>query len=199
MKKLLLKSSKYIEGKIRVMCDREFCTVPYIKVLEELNADYLMAITKNSRINRIIKETKEFPRVVRYLMGRGDNKVEFWLIMVKNEKGDVHTFATNIEVTEGNCEELVELYRNRWTIETSYRMMHDVRARTCSKNFAFRWFLVLFGLLVRNGYYLFNEIIIYYGHITLKTFAELTSEARLKDFSKLNNEIVVSNRNGGDG
>jgi len=50
-----------------------------------------------------------------------------------------------------NCEHLAELYRNRWTIETSYRMTYDVRARTCSKNFAFRWFLVLFGLLVRNG------------------------------------------------
>lgn len=148
MKELLHKSLKYIKGKLKILCDREFCTVPYIKVLEEFNADYLMAIARNSRINKIIKETKEFPRVVKYSMGRGKNKVEFWLILVKNEKGKVYSFATNIEVTEKNCEQLVELYRNRWTIETSYRMTHDVRARTCSKNFAFRWFLVVFGLLV---------------------------------------------------
>ena len=62
----------------------------------------------------------------------------------------------------------------------SYRMTHDVRARTCSKNFAFRWFLVLFGLLVMNGYYLFNEVVIHYGHVTLKTlFSFFTLQERI--------------------
>lgn len=200
MKELLLKSLKYIKGRLKLLCDREFCTVPYIKILEELNAYYLMAIARNSRINKIIKETKEFPRVVKYPMGRGKDKVEFWLILVKNEKGKVHSFATNIEVDEKNCEQLVELYRNRWTIETSYRMTHAVRARTCSKNFAFRWFLVLFGLLVRNGYYLYNEIIIHYGHVTLKTFAELTSEARLITKMKIAaDNSIFPGRNGNGG
>lgn len=159
-----------------MMCDREFCRTPYIKVLEELKMDYLMPIPKNRLIHRIIKETKEFPRIVKYFMGPKNRKVEFWLVLVKNKKGEVHTFATNMAVTEKNCEQLVELYRNRWVIETSYRMLSEVKARTCSKNFGFRWFLVLFGLLVRNGYYLMNEIVIDYGHVTLKTFAELFVE-----------------------
>ncbi len=45
MKELLLKSTKYTKGTIRVMCDREFFTVPYIKMLEELDAIYLMPAT----------------------------------------------------------------------------------------------------------------------------------------------------------
>jgi len=42
---------------------------------------------------------------------------------------------------------------------------------------------------VRNGYYLFNEVIIHYGHITLKTFAELMSELKLKNILGANNNI----------
>lgn len=82
---------------------------------------------------------------------------------------------------EKTCVDLVEGYRQRWSIETSHRMIHEMRARTCSKNFGFRWFLVLFAMLVRNAYYLLNEIITEFGHITLKTFAELIKEEKLKD------------------
>ena len=191
MKKLILRSSKYVDGKIRVLCDREFFTVNYIKVLYELKLKFLMPARKNERIKKIIKETKDYPRVVRYSMGQGENKVEFWLFLVKNKKGEVHAFATNMAVDEKTAEKLAEFYRNRWTVETSYRMLGEVRARTCSKNFSLRWFLVMFGLLVRNGYYLLNEIIIHYGHITLKTFAELMSEMTLKDVSEVYCEIVT--------
>lgn len=197
MKDLILKSSRYIKGKIGVLCDREFFTCPYIKVLYELNLTFLMPARKNERIKKIIKETKKYPRVVKYPMGKGKNNVEFWLFLVKNKKGEVHAFATNVPVDEKNAEKLAEFYRNRWTIETSYRGLEEVRARTCSKNFSLRWFLVLFGLLVRNGYYLFNEAIIHYGHITLKTFAELTSEVKLEDISRTDDEMV-SNREGDD-
>ncbi|MGD2246767.1 MAG: transposase [Candidatus Methanofastidiosia archaeon] len=184
MKELIEKSSRYVHGKIGILCDREFWTCGYIGILEELGVKYLMPAKKNSKVKRIIKETTEFPRVVRYPMGRGEKKVEFNLILVESikkgkdgkRKKKVHAFATNVGVTEDNCEVLVELYRKRWAIETSYSMLSEVRARTSSKSFAYRWFLVLFGLLVRNGYYLFNEIVVYTGHVTLKTFAELISE-----------------------
>ena len=198
MKELILKSLQYVNGKIGVLCDREFFTCPYIKALYELNLKFLMPARKNKRIKKIIRETREYPRVVKYPMGQGKNKVEFWLFLVKDKEGEVHAFATNVPVDEKNAEKLAEFYRNRWTVETSYRMLAEVRARTCSKNFALRWFLVLFGLLVRNGYYLFNEIVIHYGHITLKTFTEMTSEVKLKDISEINDEIV-SNRKGDEG
>ena len=55
---------------------------------------------------------------------------------------------------------------------------------------------MLFGLLVRNGYYLCNEVIIHYGHITLKTFAELTSEAELEDIPESDDNPTGFNRNG---
>jgi hypothetical protein len=56
-----------------------------------------MPARKNKRIRRIIKKTKKFPRVVRYPMGKGKNKVEFWLFLVKkknkkDKKDKVHAF-----------------------------------------------------------------------------------------------------------
>jgi hypothetical protein len=198
MKELIVKSQPYISGKMGVLCDREFFTVEYIKVLYELNRKFLMPARKNKRIKKIIKETKDYPRVVKYSMGRGKDKVEFWLFLVKTKKGEVHAFATNVPVDEKNAEKLAEFYRNRWAIETSYSMLSEVRARTCSTNFALRWFFVLFGLLVRNGYYLFNEAVIHCGHITLKTFAELTSEVKSKDISQADDNPIGSNK-WGDG
>ena len=63
MKELIVKSQPYISGKMGVLCDREFFTVEYIKVLHELNRKFLMPARKNKRIKKIIKETKERERL----------------------------------------------------------------------------------------------------------------------------------------
>ena len=94
MKELILKSSKYITGKMGVLCDREFFTAGYIKALYESNVKFLMPARKNARIKKIIKKTKKYPRVVKYPMSQGKNKVEFWLFLVKNKKkkDKIHAF-----------------------------------------------------------------------------------------------------------
>ena len=186
MKELIQKALKYVHGKVGFYCDREFGTVPYLKVLEEMKLSWVVAIRKNSKIKKIIKKTKEYPHVRWYVMGTKE-KVGFWLILLKNEKGEVHVFGTNIEVDEKTCVALTDGYRQRWSIETSHRMIHDKRAKTCSKNFSYRWFLVLFSMLVRNAYYLLNKVITGIGHVTLKTFADLIKDSKVEDI--LENEV----------
>ena len=100
---------------------------------------------------------------------------------------------------EKTCLDLVEGYRQRWSIETGHRMIHDMRARTTSKNFSLRWFLVLFAMLVRNAYYLLNKVIIGIGHVTLKTFAELVKENGIKDILENVENETVSDVKEGDG
>jgi IS4 transposase len=46
--------------------------------------------------------------------------------------------------------QLFELYRRRFRIETSYRQLHQVRARTSSRNPALRLLLVGLALLIVN-------------------------------------------------
>ena len=190
MKKLIKKALKYVHGDVGFYCDREFGTVPYLTVLEKMKVSWVVAIKKNPRINKIIKETSEYPRVVWYVMGQKE-KVGFSLILIKNKKGEIKCFGTNMPVDEKTCIDLVEGYRQRWSIETSHRMIHDMRARTCSKNFSFRWFLVLFAMLVRNAYYLLNKVITGICHVTLKIFAELVKENRIKDILKFEETISV--------
>ena len=198
MKKLIKKALKYVHGEVGFYCDREFGTVPYLTVLEEMELSWVVAIRKNSKIKKIIDETKEYPRVVWYEMGQKE-KVGFWLILKKNTKGEVKCFGTNIKVDEKTCIDLVEGYRQRWSIETGHRMIHDMRARTTSKNFSFRWFLVLFAMLVRNAYYLLNKVITGICHVTLKTFAELVKENRIKDILENEENETVSDVKEGDG
>ena len=84
----------------------------------------------------------------------------------EKRKKEIYAFAINVCVEEKDAKKLCELYRNRWTVETSYWMLGEVRTKTTSKIYSVRWFFVLFGLLVRNGYNLFNDVIRWWGHVT---------------------------------
>jgi hypothetical protein len=181
---MLEKALKYIDGHIGVTyVDRGFFSVPCIKTFEKLDLKYLMPAIKNTKIRKIIKETRDYPVVMPYTFGSRNKTVDMTLILVetvkekgKERKKEVYAFATNLTVDVEQVEKLCELYRNRWTVETSYRMLGEVRTKTTCKDFSVRWFFVLFGLLIRNGYYLFNAVVIEYGHVTLMTFAELIVE-----------------------
>ena len=77
----------------------------------------------------------------------------------------MRAFATTLPVDVSQADNLFDLYGNRWSIETSYSMLGEVRTKTASVTYAVRWFLVLFGLLLRNGYYLFNDIVKKFDHV----------------------------------
>lgn len=181
LRELLTKALKYIDGHIScVYADREFFNVPHISVLEELALKYLMPAQKNKKIKRIIKNCKNFPALLPYKMTRYGKTVEFTLVLVKDKKGIVRAFATTLPIEVSQAETLLDLYGNRWSIETSYSMLGDVRTKTTTRNYAVRWFLVLFGSLLRNGYYLFNDIVKKFDHVTLITFSEEIMEITME-------------------
>jgi hypothetical protein len=181
---LLVKALQYIGGKVGcVYIDRGFCNVPCISVFIDSRMKFLMPAVKNSKIKKIIRETKEFPAVIPYTMRKGKKSVTFTLVLleepekkskrIKQKKREILAFATNLPVDVKDAEKLFDLYGNRWTVETSYRMLGEVRTKTTCKVYSVRWFFVLFGLLVRNGYYLFNEVVKEFGHITQILFSEM--------------------------
>jgi len=202
LKDLLKKSLQYIDGHVGcVYVDRGFFNVLCIKTFEDLGLKYLMPAIKNKKIRGIIKRTKDFPAVIPYTLGSRNKTVDFTLILIENIKGtgkkrkrEIYAFATNVCVEERDVEKLCKLYGNRWTIETSYRMLGEVRTKTTCKIYSVRWFFVLFGLLVRNGYYLFNDVIRWWGHVTLLTFAELVC---MKRNERIHSYDMNDNRKGG--
>ncbi len=55
------------------------------------------------------------------------------------------------------AQKLFDMYKNRWTVDTSYRMVGQVRMNSKTLDFAVRWFLFFFSLIIINGYWLFND------------------------------------------
>lgn len=84
----------------------------------------------------------------------------------------------------GRCEphQVHELYRWRFGIESGYRQMHQVRARTTSRHPGLRLLLVGLALLILNCYMALRQVWLtmrQYGHRVYKVWLTLQRLARL--------------------
>ena len=55
---------------------------------------------------------------------------------IRGDRPAHHVFATNIPayIIAGDPDRFVELYRQRWWIETEYRCYEEIRSRTTSRH-----------------------------------------------------------------
>jgi hypothetical protein len=176
LEELLSTALQYVNHKFLVYMGREFYSTPVINLLEKHKQKYLMPAKKTAPVKKLIKKHKA-PCVLPYTMKGKYGTADTTLVLVENKEGEVKVFATNLNVSADMAEKLFDMYENRWTVDTSYRMVGQVRMNSASVNFTVRWFLFFFGLLMKNGYWLFNNEINLYDHVTLITFAELFIEA----------------------
>ena len=172
---VLKKALQFVDHRFLVYVDRGFYSTPVINLFDEYGQKYLMPAKKTAPVKKLIKENPA-PCVIPYTIHGKYGSAETNLVIVKNKEGKVKVFATNLEVDASQAEKLFEMYSNRWTIETSYRMVGQVRMNSKSLDYGVRWFLFFFGALIKNGYWLFNGVIAEYDHVTLITFAELFIE-----------------------
>lgn len=177
LEEILQISLQYVNHRFMMYLDREFYSTPVINLCKAYHQKYLMPAKKTSPVKKLIKE-HEAPCVLPYTVKGKYGTADTTLVLVKDENGKVKAFATNLDITADQAQTLFDLYRNRWTVDTSYRLVGQVRMKTASVNYTVRWFLFFFGLLMKNGYWLFNDEIRVYDHVTLITFAELFIEAR---------------------
>jgi hypothetical protein len=159
-----------------IYMDRQFYSTPIINLLEKYNQKYLMPAKKTAPVKKLIEE-HEAPCVLPYTVKGKYGDAETTLVLVKDKKGDVKVFATNLYIDASQAEKLFDLYENRWTVDTSYRMLGEVRMNSKTLSYTVRWFLFFFGILIKNGYWLFNGFLTGYGdHVTLITFTEMFIE-----------------------
>lgn len=154
---LIMKVRKYI--KIRyVFLDRGFYSVDAIKKLIELDVGFVIPIVKHEG-----KDMKDIRKLMRdnyyagnsrfkYTLGTKYNSVTFTVVVLMG-KEDVIGFATN---TKLRAETIGEWYRNRWGIETGYRVKEEFRARTCSRNAAVRLLFNMVPFVLYNLWALVN-------------------------------------------
>ena len=128
--------------------DREFFDVESLTTLLSLPVQFVIPADHNNKIKELIISahhqgvnipgTESYALITPYTMKKGKKQVTVTLVIIlypskkPGEPWDEFTYVTNIPVTLENVLELAESYRNRWGIETGYRVKEEVRGKTCS-------------------------------------------------------------------
>ena len=157
LERLIRDVGRYIRIRY-VFLDRGFYSVDVIKKLMELGVNFVIPIVKYEG-----KDMKDIEKLMRnhyyagiyrfrYTLGDKYNNVTFTVVVMMGEK-DVIGFATN---TKLRAETIGEWYKNRWGIETGYRVKEEFRARTCSRSAVVRLLFNMVPFVLYNLWALVN-------------------------------------------
>lgn len=142
----------------KLYLDRGFFSIPVIRWLQALDIPFLMpAIRRGNQggIKQFLKGTRSYKTT--YTMGRSkDDSVTFnlWIICKykkgKRGKHGVEYFAYVIHKAKASLSYIHQDYRQRFGIESSYRLKNICRIRTNNKNPVLRLLFVGISFLLVN-------------------------------------------------
>ncbi len=121
IEELIRAARKYVTIRV-VLLERGFFTSSCIKKLEELGVDYLMPVVKHQK--KFLKSLR--PPCKREMpMGSKNRRVSPIIIAVKDPDDPTETlyYATNMHIPPDSLEEVIDLYRKRWTIENAFKSL----------------------------------------------------------------------------
>jgi hypothetical protein len=143
----------------RLYCDKGFCSVAVLRLLRRQRVPYIIPIPARGGaggIKGLFYGRRSYSR--RYTFNRGTRAAYTTTVVIvcrysarRYGRHGVAYFAYAVYgLGRVEAHQLFELYRRRFGIETSYRQLHQVRARTSSRNPALRLLLVGLALLIVN-------------------------------------------------
>jgi putative transposase len=143
----------------RLYCDQGFCSVAVLRLLRQRRVPYLIPIPARGGAGGIKSLFYgQCSYYTRYTFKRGTREAYTTEVVVvcqysagRYRRRGVKYFAYavyGLGLIEAH--QLLELSRRRFGIETRYRQLHQVRARTSSRNPALRLLLVGLALLIVN-------------------------------------------------
>ena len=163
----LLKRLKSMGISIRcAYLDKGFCSVPVLKTLQRRKLRFIIPIPGRGKSGGIRTLFHAASRKTTYTLNspkHGELEVNA-VVVKKYSKGrfkrkGTRWFAYAVGRLSKSIEphQVFELYRHRFGIETSYRQMNQVRARTTSRNPAVRLLLVGLAFIIFNLYITHRE------------------------------------------
>ena len=155
LEELIKEARKYVKIKA-VLVDREFSNSPCIKKLEELNVKYLTPVIKHQK--KFLHSLRPPCKAVMPL-GPKNDQVFPTVIAVKDPDNPKETlyYATNMEIPLEQIEEIIEIYRKRWTVENAFKSQKlEFLGITYSIDFAIRFFFWVLATLLYNVWVLCN-------------------------------------------
>ena len=143
----------------RLHCDKGFCSVAVLRLLRRHRVPYIIPIPARGGaggIKGLFYGRRSYSR--RYTFNRGTRAAYTTTVVIvckysarRYGRQGVAYFAYAVYgLGRVEAHQLFELYRRRFGIETSYRQLHQVRARPSSRNPALRLLLVGLALLIVN-------------------------------------------------
>jgi putative transposase len=146
----------------RAYFDKGFCSVPVLKTLERRKIKYILPIPvrgKSGGVRRLFEASASHKTTYTFKSPKhGELKVSA-VVVKKYSKGrykrkGTRWFAYAVSGLPKSVEphQVFEMYRQRFGIETSYRQMNQVRARTTSRNPVIRLLFVGLAFILFNLY-----------------------------------------------
>lgn len=158
----LLDRVKRLKIKVRrLYCDAGFCNIPVLQMLERRQLAYIIPVPVRGKSGGIRELFVGHSRFQTYTMSSAEHgshtlRVGALRRHFRDKKGKrrVHWFiyALHRLPTTVTLIDVYTWYRRRFGIETSYRQMNQVRARTTSRQPALRLLLVGLAFILVNLY-----------------------------------------------
>ena len=140
----------------RAYLDKGFCTREVFDVLRWHRIPYLIPIPKRGKtggINALCKGRKSY-RTTHTFYPNTDKAYTTDVILIRRKikKRYVWVAFACYRVDHIPLGQIFDLYRRRFGMESGYRLMHQTRAQTTSRNPVLRLLLVGLALIIYNGF-----------------------------------------------
>lgn len=166
----------------KILLDRGFYSGAIIDELKMKKVNYLIFVPKKTLFKCMLEGTDEsvvIEHIIKYNANFTSNKVETEIALIKDVFGYDWVFATDLKLRD--IKRYVGIYRQRWNIETMFRVHDEARIKTKSKVPIVRLFYFLISLLLMFIWSMFEK-----NKITFKLFIiELFEEGEEIALSKI--------------
>lgn len=161
--------AKLIEKAQKQVCisclyaDRGFYQALIIKLLKEEGISFCIRAKRGKTIKETFRESPEDVYIGEYTVKRKRAapymQVDTTLVVSKREGKGPIAFVTNMKLDREKANKMVERYRKRWGIETSYRMIRTFLAKTTSRKHQVRVGLFVIAVVLYNLWILENALL----------------------------------------
>jgi putative transposase len=147
---------KNLNAGITVLClDRGFYSNAVFSYLQTENIPHIVPLRKHGKeLKKILRGNHS--RYAHYtMMGTGEPldltlAIDVQYLQGKNKKFGNVNLGYVVYGIDWNPRRVYRVYKNRFAIESSYRMRNIVRAKTSSRNVAIRYLLTIISFLLKN-------------------------------------------------
>jgi putative transposase len=159
LKRLLARLKELGIGVKRLFLDRGFYNVQVIRYLKAQDIWFVMPVIirgKKGGTRGLLRQQRKSGRTTYTMRSPKDGEVTFEVVFVqvylkgKYDKHGRQWYAYAVYGVKAQPKQVYEMYRLRFGVETSYRMMNQVRARTTSRKPGLRLLLVGIAFTILN-------------------------------------------------